>query len=67
MPRITIEYGDDEQSEAREAMEASRLACALREIDEECRMWIKHGETSEQERKRLEAIRGWVPEFVREC
>jgi hypothetical protein len=66
MPRITIEYGDDEQTEARDALEASRLAGALREIDEECRQWLKHGEPSEQERKRLEAIRGWVPEIVRE-
>jgi len=62
MPRITIEYGDDEQTEAREAMEASRMACALREIDEQCRAWVKHGDPSEQERVRLEEIR----EFIRD-
>ena len=67
MPRIKIEFNDDEQDAAREAMEASRLADALRAIDEECRLWIKHGEPAEQERKRLEEIRELVPEFVREC
>jgi predicted ATPase len=67
MPRITIEYGDDEQSEAREAMEASRLACALREIDNQCRLWLKHnGDVTDTERERLEYLREAVPEFVRE-
>lgn len=65
MPRITIEYGDEEQSAARDAMEASRLADALREIDEQCRLWIKHGHIGEQERKRFEEIRELVPEIVR--
>ncbi|NBT35574.1 MAG: hypothetical protein EBT03_08575 [Betaproteobacteria bacterium] len=66
MPRITIEFSDEEHEAAREAMEASRLASALREIDDECRAWIKHGEPAEQERERLEAIRDMVPEIVRE-
>lgn len=67
MTRITIEFSDDEQDAAREALEAPRLADALREIDERCRAWIKHGEPSEQERTRLEWIREEVPEFVRDC
>jgi hypothetical protein len=65
MPKIMIEFGDDEQAAAREAMEASRMTEVLREIDEQCRVWLKHGEPSEQERTCLELIRETVPEFVR--
>jgi retron-type reverse transcriptase len=68
MPRITIEYGDDEQAEAREAMEASRMACALREIDNQCRLWLKHNaDVTDTERERLKYLREAVPEFVRDC
>jgi hypothetical protein len=67
MPRITIEYGDDEQTEAREAMEASALAASLREIDNQCRLWLKHNaDVTDTERERLEYLREAVPEFVRE-
>ena len=66
MPRITIEYGDDEQAAAREAMAAPELAAALSEIDSLCRAWIKHVDITEDERARLEMIRENVPEIVRE-
>jgi hypothetical protein len=66
MPRITIEYGDDEQAAAREAMEASRMTCALRDIDEALRQWLKYNEPADRDRDRLEAIRTMVPEIVRD-
>ncbi len=66
MPRITIEYGDDEQTEAREAMEASRMAKVLRDIDEQCRLWLKHCDCTDQERSRLQVLRDAIPEIVRE-
>ena len=67
MPRITIEYGEDEQAEARAAMAAPELAAALSEIDSLCRTWIKHaGMLTADERARLQMIRENVPEIVRE-
>ena len=66
MPRVTMEFGDDERAEAREAMEASRMACALREIDEALRQWLKYNEPADRDRDRLEAIRTMVPEIVRD-
>jgi hypothetical protein len=61
-----MEFGDDERAEAREAMEASRMACALREIDEALRQWLKYNEPADRDRDRLEAIRTMVPEIVRD-
>ena len=66
MPRITIEYGDDEQAAAREAMEASRMTEVLREIDEQCRVWLKHYDCTDQERSRLQVLRDLIPEIARE-
>jgi hypothetical protein len=66
MPRVTIEYGDEEQAAAREALEASRMACALREIDEQCRAWMKRCDCTDQERSRLHMLRDLIPEIVRE-
>jgi hypothetical protein len=66
MPRITIEYGDDEQAAAREAMEASRMTEVLREIDELCRAWLKHYDCTDQERSRLQMLRDLIAEIVRE-
>ena len=67
MPRVTMGFGDDEQAAAREAMEASRMACALRDIDNQCRLWLKHNaDITGTERERLEYLRQAVPEIVRE-
>jgi hypothetical protein len=66
MPKIMIEFGDDEQAAAREALEASRMAEVLREIDEALRQWLKYNEPADRDRDRLEAIRMMVPEIVRE-
>jgi hypothetical protein len=67
MPKIMIEFGDDEQAAAREAMEASRMAKVLRDIDEQCRLWLKHNaDITDTERERLEYLRQAVPEIVRD-
>jgi hypothetical protein len=67
MPRVTIEYGDEEQAAAREALEASRMARVLRDIDNQCRLWLKHiADITDAERERLEYLRQAVPKIVRE-
>ena len=66
MPKIILEFSDDEQAEAREAMAAPELAAALAEIDSLCRTWIKHVDITADERARLQMIRDTVPEIVRE-
>ena len=67
MPKITIEFGDDEQAAARDAMAAPELAAALADIDSLCRSWIKHADITEDEQARLQMIRDTVPEIVREA
>lgn len=67
MPKIILEFRHNEETEAREAMEASRMACALREIDNQCRLWLTHnGDVTDTERERLEYLREAVPEFIKE-
>ena len=66
MPRVTIEFGVDEQSAARAALEASRMTEVLREIDQQCRVWLKHYDCTDQERSRLQTLRDLIPEIVSE-
>ena len=66
MPKIMIEFGDEEQAAARAALEASRMTEVLREIDERCRVWLKHYDCTDQERSRLEGLRDLIPEIARE-
>jgi hypothetical protein len=43
------------------------MACALRDIDNQCRLWLKHNaDITDTERERLEYLRQAVPEIVRE-
>jgi hypothetical protein len=66
MPRVTIEFEDEEETAARAALEASRMTEVLREIDEQCRVWLKHYDCTDQERSRLQVLRDLIPEIARE-
>ena len=59
--KFTIEFSEDEASDAKLAMRASELASAIDEVRNYIRGILKHGDPSEDVEKHLEHIREILP------
>jgi hypothetical protein len=63
MPRVTITFDlPEEDAEFRAAIDGCARLGALRDIDEQCRLRLKHGEVGDADRATLEEIRAIIRE-----
>lgn len=62
--KVTIEFEDDERTEAAHAINARHYAWDLMKLDEACRSKLKHEELKEGQYEILEWVRDMIADAV---